>query len=143
MSEKPATVPKHLYGPLWGARTLTRVLKVPDWVSPAHLPFEAIPRERRLSSAPSSSDRVFWKSAEAAGVRVLPEAAAWSLDGLRGIQLTGDASGGGWVELRLLWTSTPDWATLIVHEPWDAEMRGRFAELGIALAKFLSVPYEA
>ena len=142
MSEKePATAPQHLFGPLWGARPLTRVLKVPDWVGPAHIPFEAVPRERR-TSARARSDRVFWKSTEAAGVRVHPEEAAWSLDGLRGVLLYGDAAGGGWVELRLLWTSIPAWATLLVHEPWDAAMRERFAELGTSLAQFLCVPFE-
>ena len=142
MSGQESTAPKHLFGPLWGARTLTRVLPVPEWVSPAHVPCGAIPYERRLTPT-AKSDRVFWKSKEAAGLCVRPEEAAWSLDGLRGIQLYGDAAGGGWVELRLLWTSTPDWATLIVHEPWDAEMRERFAELGTSLAQFLSIPFEA
>jgi hypothetical protein len=141
VSEKPASVPKHLFGPLWGARQLTRVLPVPDWVLPAQLPFGAIPRERRLTSV-AKSDRVFWKSKEAAGLCVRPEEAAWSLDGLSGVQLYGDAADGGWVELRLLWTSVPTWATLLVHEPWDAERRERFAELGMSLAKFLSVPFE-
>ncbi|HEX7898973.1 MAG TPA: hypothetical protein VF950_14515 [Planctomycetota bacterium] len=142
MSEKPAAIPKHLFGPLWSARSLTRVLPVPDWVTPAHIPFLAIPRERRLTSV-AKSDRVFWKSAEAAGVCVRPEEAAWTLDGLRGIQLYADTTDGGWVELRLLWTSIPDWATLVVHEPWDAATRARFAELGMSLAKFLSISFEA
>ena len=141
MSEIPSIAPKHLFGPLWGARTLTRVLPVPDWLRPDHLPFGAIPRERRLTSL-AKSDRVFWKSKEAAGLCVKPEEAAWSLDGLSGVQLYGDATGGGWVELRLRWTSTPGWATLIVHEPWDAAMRERFAELGTSLAGFLAVPFE-
>ena len=141
MSEKPATVPKHLFGPLWGARPLTRVLPVPDWLLPAHIPFGAIPRERRVSVT-SKTDRVFWKSSESAGLRAHAEDVAWTLDGLRGVQLYCDTTGGGWVELRLLWTSTPDWATLIVHEPWSEADRARFRELGMSLAKFLSISYE-
>ena len=106
MSEIPSIAPKHLFGPLWGARTLTRVLPVPDWLLPAHIPFGAIPRERRVTVT-SKSDRVIWKSEQSAGLCVRPEEAAWSLDGLSGVQLYGDAAGGGWVELRLLWTSVP------------------------------------
>ena len=91
-------------------------------------------------SSTAGTDRVFWKTAGAAGVRARPAEAAWSLDGLRAIRLFGDAAEGGWLELRLLWSSTPAWATLLVHEPWDASMRERFAELGLALSDFFGVP---
>ena len=142
MSEKPVIAPKHLFGPLWGARALTRVLPAPDWLLPAHIPSGAIPRERRVAVT-SKTDRVFWKSNESAGLRAHAEDVAWTLDGLRGIQLYADTTGGGWVELRLLWTSIPDWATLIVHEPWSEADRARFQDLGIQLAKLLSVTFEA
>ena len=135
--------PEQLFGPQWGARPLTRVLKLPDWVVAAHVPFEAVPRERR-SAARSKTDRVVWKSAETAGLRVHPEEAAWSLESLRGLQLYSAAPriGPGWVELRLLWSAMPDWATLLVAEPWNEADQARFAELGASIADFLRIPFE-
>lgn len=139
----PLTDPGRLFGPQWKPRSLTRVLEIPAWVHPAHLPFEAVPRERR-SGERAKSNRVFWRTPDAAGLRVDPEETAWTLDGLRGLQLYngGSTPGFGWVELRLLWTSTPDWATLLVQEPWGEEARARFEELGVALSAFLGVPFE-
>jgi len=76
-------------------------------------------------SSIAGTDRVFWKTAGAAGVRARPEEAAWSLDGLRAIRLFGDAAEGGWLELRLLWSSTPAWATLLLPH-LDPILRGEF-----------------
>lgn len=88
------------------------------------------------------SDRVFWSSSKAAGLRFNGTDLAWTREELRGVRVVRGAEGGGWNEVRLLWSSDPAWATLLAHEPFDPAVHARFGELGRRLAVLLDIPFE-
>jgi hypothetical protein len=114
-------------------------LNLPAWLDPGHVPFEAIPRERR-SKERSMSDRVFWVGEKAAGLRFKGSDLAWTREELRAVQVVKGTEGAGWNEVRLLWSGEPGWATLLAHEPYDAAVHARFEELARRWAKLLDVP---
>lgn len=124
-------------------RALTRVFRVPDWLEEADVPFQAIPVERRSSERPLS-ERVFWASATSGGLRAFGTELAFTLRDLRALRLFSalPAKGPGWVELRLVWSTDPSWATLLARDPFSELLQERYGELARSLAKLLDVPFE-
>jgi hypothetical protein len=120
-------------------RNLTRVLRVPEWLDASHVPYEPIPRERRSSERPLS-DGVFWASTSSAGLRAFGVELAWTRAELRAVRLLSVVP--GWVEIRLLWSGAPDWATLLAREPWSDAEQERYGALALELSKLLDVPFE-